>query len=631
MSRWWCVLLLLVGWPAMPVAGRPADPQRIFSYRQPDGVSFAVRLYGDERLMFRETAAGHTILQDARDGYWYYASTDGGTLVATTQRADDSPPAGLPRHLRPTATTAPVLPPGMQGAPRLLAAPRPIFAPRPAAAPGANGRLLVILCEWSGAGPLNTVTLAAYSNLFNSAGYNGVGSVHDYYNEVSYGRFNFAATVTGNAAGNDWLDVTTMAGGNTYAYFVNNAQGMGAYPQNSQGLVEAVVKAVDPLVDFSPFDTDGDGKVDGVAVIFAGDADGSNGKFWPHAWGLGTGGHEYTTGDGVVVDAYYVSSEVESSGTAEIGTHCHEYGHVLGLPDLYDYTYTSNGVGYYDLMGLGNSLGAVDGRQPAQLSAWSKKQLGWLAPTVATFGEQTLAQVENTAAAVQVPATLNNTTEYFLVENRQQTGFDALLPGSGLLIYHIDESVYAARPDGPNDDRTHKAVDVECADGLDAQGFDDLDNLANNGDANDYWRLGYKTVFDGASSPNTNMYDGHATGISFSAISATGATMTFKLSTPFTSQVSDRRALAYPNPFNLSISATVRLRTEPVVEARRMRICTLRGEVVREFGQADIGTDGIVDWDGRTASGGRVASGSYLLIITDSSGGETVGHFTLVK
>ncbi|HNW93933.1 MAG TPA: M6 family metalloprotease domain-containing protein, partial [bacterium] len=440
---------------------------------------------------------------------------------------------------------------------------------------------------------------------------------------------NFLATVTGNAGGGDWLDVTTIDSGNTYAYFCNGASGMGAYPQNSQGLVEYVTRAIDNRVDFSQFDMDHDGYVDGVAIVFAGDADGSLDKFWPHAWALNE--HEYMTGDGVKVNSYYISRELEPSNTAEIGVHCHEYGHVLGLPDLYDYTYTSYGVGNYDLMAMGNYLGAVPSRQPAQLSAWSKKQLGWLSPTTATFGMQTLAQVENTAAALQVPLTLNNTTEYFLIENRQKTGFDALLPGTGLLIYHVDEAVYAANPSRPNDNRSHKTVDVECADGLDSSGFDHLDRMDNDGDALDYWYAGNKMLFDGTSNPNTNMYDGHASGISVSEISASGGLMTFKLLTPFANQMGNRSAVAYPNPFNLAISNTVRIRTQPVSEARRIRICNLRGMQVREFGQNEIGEDGIVDWDGSTDNGGKVASGTYLLIITDISGNETIGHFTLVR
>src|SRR3990172_9249534 len=124
--------------------------------------------------------------------------------------------------------------------------------------------------------------------------------------------------------------------------------------------------------------------------------------------------------------------------SSPIGVIAHEFGHDLGLPDLYDTDGSSNGgVGEWDIMATGSWNGSPRGTQPAHMTAWAKIKLGWLTPTVVTSAllGQSIGRAETNPVAFQlVIRTSSAGDEYFLVENRQATGFDASLPGAGLLV-----------------------------------------------------------------------------------------------------------------------------------------------------------------------------------------------------
>jgi hypothetical protein len=215
----------------------------------------------------------------------------------------------------------------------------------------------------------------------------------------------------------------------------------------------------------------------------------------------------------------------------------HEMGHDLNLPDLYD-TNPANGdsygVGEWSVMATGSwtfTGSNFEGSSPVHMDAFSKWYEGWLTPTQIT-GTQTgvqLTEMTNNADIYQlldnpgsprpVDWTFNVTSgtgEYFLVENRQQTGYDAGLPGCGLLIYHIDET---RRSDNlANANETRRLVDVEEADGL-----NELDNDSDleQGDAGDPYR-GPK-FFDRTSNPNSNLYSSAWSGVTVNNVSATCA------------------------------------------------------------------------------------------------------------
>ena len=155
--------------------------------------------------------------------------------------------------------------------------------------------------------------------------------------------------------------------------------------------------------------------------------------------------------------------------------YAHEFGHILGLPDLYDRDDSngdSEGIGHWCLMASGSWQG-WGGDTPAHMSSWCKSEMGWLEPVVLSSDEISLniPQVESSPYAVKIWEDDYFWSRYFLVENRQPVGFDSDLEGPGLIIYHVDENrrygSYRFSSGPANDDETHKLVDVEEADGLD--------------------------------------------------------------------------------------------------------------------------------------------------------------------
>jgi hypothetical protein len=148
-----------------------------------------------------------------------------------------------------------------------------------------------------------------------------------------------------------------------------------------------------------------------------------------------------------------------------VGVFAHEYGHVLGLPDQYDYGYESDGTDVYSLMAGGSwnrypSDRIFSGNSPAQLDAWSKYRLGFLTPTEITSAKNlTLPPVETTPAVYKMVVPNSGGKEYFLFENRQMIGFDQGLTRfgtHGLAIYHIDDTVLTRNYWRPNEAQNWK-------------------------------------------------------------------------------------------------------------------------------------------------------------------------------
>jgi len=337
------------------------------------------------------------------------------------------------------------------------------------------------------------------------------GSMTDYYFETSYGQALLMGEVT------QWYRMPE-----DYSYYVNGQRGFGSYPRNAQRLTEDAVTAADPDIDFSLYDNSGDGQVDALFVVHAGPGyeDTGNLNFiHSHAWVT-----SYPMNvDNVTVRRYSMEPEETGGGQLiRIGVFCHEFGHVLGLPDLYDYDYDSNGVGMWTIMAGGSWGGG--GATPVHFDAWCKYALGWVSPTVVyepLMNEQ-IDAVEFTPDIYQLYSLGQPTYEYFMVENRRQTHFDVSIPGEGLLIYHVDETV----PN--NNNQQHYRVAVEQADG-------EYDLEYNRGaDAGDPWP-GYtdNRTFDDFSEPNSWLYYDRPSEISVSEISDSDSSMFADLSVEY--------------------------------------------------------------------------------------------------
>ncbi len=304
------------------------------------------------------------------------------------------------------------------------------------------------------------------------SGYPTDRTLYNYYKEVSYGYIEI--TTQNMPSDMNWTNV-----GHPYDYYTKadgiHDNGFGPYPENVQGIVLDVVRAVDPYVDFSVYAVDG--VVPNLFIVYAGtgaewSADPS--LIWSHSWDLKEG-TSLTDGDltfdGVKINNYAMMPEVGGDVTGytgvisgpfppTVGVYAHEYGHVLGLPDQYDYGYESDGTDVYSLMAGGSwnrypSIRIFSGNSPAHLDAWSKYRLGFLTPTeITSTTNVTLPPAETNAVAYKMVVPFSGGKEYFLFENRQAIGFDQGLlrfGTHGLAIYHVDDTVFTRNYWRPNE------------------------------------------------------------------------------------------------------------------------------------------------------------------------------------
>lgn len=337
-----------------------------------------------------------------------------------------------------------------------------------------------------------TQTANHYRDLFFSNGVIPTKSVREYYAEVTRGQVDLQGDVVG-----PFRMPQTLV---TYAH---DESGMGLVFPNGQTMARDALRAADPAVNFAPFDNDGNGFVDAFIVVHAGrgaDQTGSVDDIWSHKWTLQDGA---VTTDGTKVFGYLTVPE-----DCKIGVCAHELGHLLfGWPDLYDTDGSSEGVGNFCLMGSGSWGGGGD--TPVHPSAWCKANQGWvIVHNVTTNDTFTFDDVKNSNEVFRVWKNGESGSEYFLFEVRQKTRFDASLPGGGLLIWHVDETV------STNTNETHYKVALIQADNM-----KDLEAAHNRGDAGDpYPGSSNNSTFSPTSSPNSLSYSGQDTCISVTGL-----------------------------------------------------------------------------------------------------------------
>jgi len=351
-------------------------------------------------------------------------------------------------------------------------------------------------------------------------GSNG-NTVKDYYQEASYGTLDIITVNLPSSTG--WLQMP-----HTYAYYVDGNYGFGAWPNNAQKLTEDAVAAANPYVNFSQYDNDGDGYVDALFVIHTGPGaewTGNVNDIWSHAWSCFLDPYV----DGVWVNGYSMEPEYWSSpGDMTCGVYSHELGHVFGLPDFYDYDYDSRGLGRWSVM-AGGSWNGPSGDSPAHFDAFSRIFLGFADAIIVNNNMTSVSfpAVEDTGIVYRLWTDGQQGNQYFLAENRQQTGFDAYLPSEGLMLYHVDEAVSG------NDNQWypgytsngHYEVALEQADG-----DWDLEQNVNSGDAGDpYPGSTNNHTFNNTSTPDSKDYNASNTYVAVTSISNNGQIMTADL------------------------------------------------------------------------------------------------------
>jgi M6 family metalloprotease-like protein len=354
-----------------------------------------------------------------------------------------------------------------------------------------------------------------------------------YYEDLSHGLFSVQGDVFGYAAlsGNEatYTGDTSSTGAAADPYGTMNCNGVWSFAAESSmqvGLQEALAR-LDSTVDFSRYDADGDGVTDLVVFIQPGlDGACDSPHLWSHRFHLlklfttndpAPGGGFERVSNYILESGVGGISSCDSTQYMPIGTVVHETGHGLGLPDLYDVSYATQGIGNWGLMGSGN-YSTPD--SPSRMVAWSLNQLGWVAlvPLTTTgtyqFGA---APVSDTAFYVRAGG-YNSHGEYYLLENRQAVQADTALirvTGPGLLLWHIDSArVEAGLP--------YNSVNVGYLHGVRLEEADGqcLTNGCNRGDGGDpYPGTSDNRLFSlGTNPPAVTAYGGEFVGFAIDSI-----------------------------------------------------------------------------------------------------------------
>ena len=282
------------------------------------------------------------------------------------------------------------------------------------------------------------------------------GSVHDYFENQSNGQFLLSFNVKGPI---------TLPHSYTY-YGENNMQGE---DKRVEEMVKQACKMVDKDVNFTDYDWNNDGEADGIYILYAGQGENStyatNTKtIWPHQGELADTHQDFIL-DGIKINTYACSSELVRNNEIDgIGTICHEITHLLGLPDMYDTSDNNNyGMCTWDVMDSGGYNGK--GFVPAGYTSYERMYCGWIHPTELSSDREVKGMRPlSEQGSTYIIYNSGHRDEYYLLENRQKTGWDACLDGEGLLILHVDYNHMAWQNNAVNVNAKHQHCTIFHAD-----------------------------------------------------------------------------------------------------------------------------------------------------------------------
>ncbi|MCH7226945.1 M6 family metalloprotease domain-containing protein [Haloferula sp. A504] len=461
---WKTALILTVFIASQGVHAAPYDGEA-FTYRQPDGEAFQVRLYGDEFFAYQQTDDGHLVIRDPESGFFCYAEVtpDGTRLVSTGVRVGANKPPGLQPGQRLAAGKAMSLSLENRNLLRVDAKGRPNpgkkliekadgkilsvaaeggdpapapgggeppVAPAPPSSPTIDQRVgLVLLASFPDRPGDVTKTVAEIDDYCNAETYTVNGnatSIYGYFKIQSNGKLLYKNTVTA------WFTAA-----NNRDYYTDNTQSYGSRARDliREGL--AVLKAQG--FDFTQCDGNGDGRLDGVNIFYAGSrVNAWSEGLWPHQSSSSWTG---LSGTGLSSTSYdYQITDMPASLT--IGTFCHENGHMIcDFPDLYAYDNNAANMGSFTLMASSGST------HPRHVDPYLKIHAGW-ADVVdlnsSSHLQGAVQQDRNFFYRYRNPA---RSQEYFLFEVRGNDGYEgpwggagSTNPADGLVIYHALET-----------------------------------------------------------------------------------------------------------------------------------------------------------------------------------------------
>ena len=545
-------------------------------FTQPDGTAIELWGQGDEFRAVFETLDGYTVTFDPAAKAYFYAtlSADGSDLISSgLQVGKDNPNAIVPaKHLRKSPALAKkeakerfdkwdqgtdntkrwnalkamrqkekkaVAKNGVLAASPSdgtgIAADGIMMAPPSFTTTGSKTGLCLLIDFDDDPASIPQAEIVDYCNADSYSDYSNNGSVKKYFNEVSNNYLNYTNVVT-----------AYVRMEKPKSYYNDTSKDCGSQGNELIKDAIAILKAkpnyaTEILPTFSDIDTDGSGNILCTNVFYAGD-NGNSWMYglWPHSWALYNGNNpdpQELSAGGKKVFRYQITN---IGSSLEISTFCHENGHMLcDFPDLYDYDYDSiGGAGDFCLMGSG-----AYGGNPVQVCAYLKLAAGWATTTELTSASKLTASLNSAGPNFNHFYRYVNpaaSTEYFLIENRQQTGRDAVIPASGLAVWHIDEL-----GDRDNQSMTPNSnhANYECT-------LVQADNLwhfettvpfvnANYGDSKDLYYRGntasaYTNILSDSSTPNAHWWNGTSSDMLMRNISVSGSSMTFDTTPIFT-------------------------------------------------------------------------------------------------
>lgn len=396
------ILLFFVG---ITLYAMPVKPGQWKNIRLADGTEIKAEFKGDEHAHWWETSEGKRYVKVS--GTEFYKEVAGDQLLKKAQMKRAKRATARKNKLRSRA--------------------------RKAAAFTGTKKCLIILVEFSNKSFAASHGQALFNNVANAENYsaNGYkGSVKDYFKAQSNGTFILDFDVVG----------PVKLSKNYEYYGQNDDEDEDMYPG---AMVVEALDSVKNKVNFADYDWDGDNEVEQVYILYAGkgEADGGDeSTIWPHEWSLSSNdyGNVYKH-NGISIDTYACGPELSGRNQlGGIGTFCHEFSHCLGFPDTYDTEYSGfYGMGSYDLMSSGSYND--NGFRPAEYTAYERMIAGWTIPKELVNDTVVSAMgAVNNQGETFVIYNKAYPDEYYLIENRQKTGFDAALPGSGIMVTHVD-------------------------------------------------------------------------------------------------------------------------------------------------------------------------------------------------
>lgn len=456
----------------------------------------SIRHLGDEHHRYTQTLDGYLVVRGV-DGFYYYADESGASSGVKAKNAEDRSAREnaflqkldrekifrAHRNSHPDKLVRPVS--NRKGrAPWVPAAKAPLDSAKfpklklPSAEPFVKGtnRFPVILIEGSGS---ENADSAACWNQLNLPGYNQnshVGSVKDYFRAQSNGVFIPAFDI----------------------YLVSVSGALSSYKNNEDGLLkEAISNLKTKYADFDAavYDSDEDGEIDAAGFLYAGTEEAANGLGGYHYELQWTASGKQDAGNGKKFNNFFIICQMESSSKLQpIATFVHEFSHGMGLKDHYcvsgddcyqdfsDKASQAPGAHGWDVMATG-MYNKTGGATPPGYSAFEKEFMGWmsytkLSPSAAVTG---IPPLTSSNAAYKIPVE-GNDDEWFILENRQLSGWDASLPNHGLLIWHIDYDAGVWNADALNDDPAHQRIDVVEAGNLKVTGYSNGFSFTNLAD-----------------------------------------------------------------------------------------------------------------------------------------------------